>query len=69
MRGLIETAIEREAERIDEIIEPGNTTDVPFFAPRHFRSRVRPQTRRFAPHGHARRRFSQPVPSSAHYVN
>ena len=69
MRGLIETAIEREAERIDEIIESGNGSEVPFFAPRHFRSRIRPQIRRFAPHAHTRRRFSQQVPSSAHYVN
>jgi len=67
MRGLIEMAIEREAERLDEILEPGNTSDIPFFTPRHFRSRIRTSTNKFASRG-ARRRYSANAAAS-HYSN
>ena len=68
MRGLIETAIEREAERLDEIMEAVNHLDVPFFSPRHFRSRTRPQTSRFASRG-SQRRFSSRTALPSHFVN
>ena len=68
MRGLIETAIEREAERLDEILESTNHFDVPLFMPRHFGSRIRPATRRFSPRGNTRRRFSPHLAPSSPYA-
>jgi hypothetical protein len=68
MRGLIEMAIEREAERLDEIMEYGNAADVPFFAPRYFRP-VRSQTRRFAQRVGSRRQFSSRAVPSSHYAH
>ena len=68
MRGLIETAIEREAERLDEILESMDQLDAPFFAPRHFRGRVRQQTSKFASRG-SHRRFSSHTASPSYFAN
>jgi len=68
MRGLIESAIEREAERLDEIMESMDRLDDPFFAPRHFRSRIRRQAGNFASRAGSQRRFSASAASS-NYAN
>ena len=67
MRGLIEMAIEREADRLDEIMESADSLDVPFFAPRHFRTRVHPQ--RKSSRGGLSYRFSPRQVSASHYAN
>jgi hypothetical protein len=57
MSGLIETAIERETERLDQIMETANIVP-PFFSPGHFRSRLNPVTGKFDARVTSRRRFS-----------
>ena len=66
MRGLIETAIEREADRLDEVLEASDLVP-PLFAPRHFRSRLNLQSRKFASRGTWPRRLATtPAPK---YLN
>ncbi len=70
MSGLIGTAIERETERLDQIMETANFVPS-FFLSGHFRSRLNPVTGKF----HAfnarvtsRRRFSTRAASAPPYL-
>jgi len=67
MRGLIEMAIEREAERLDAIFEADEAFAPPLFVSRHFRPRIHPQTRKFAPRGNSRQHFSPRTTAISHY--
>ena len=70
MSGLIETAIERETERLDQIMETANFVPSSFLSG-HFRSRLNPQTgkftSKFAARVTSRRRFSTRTASAHTY--
>ena len=67
MHGLIETAIERETERLDQIIESANLVPT-FFASGHFRSRLNPVTGKFDTRVTSRRRFSTRTATRPQYL-
>ena len=66
MRGLIETAIEREVERLDELLEFPDLV-APFFTPRSFRSRTQSQSTKFALRAISPRRLA--TPRAPQYLN
>ena len=67
MHGLLETAIEREAERLDQIMETANFVPS-FFLSGHFRSRLNPVTGKFHARVSSRRRFSTRTATAQPYL-
>jgi hypothetical protein len=68
MNGLIETAIEREAERLDVLLEAAGFVP-PFVALGHFRSCLNPLTGKFEAGVTSRRRFSTRTATASRYAN
>lgn len=68
MSGLIETAIERETERLDQIMETANFVPS-YFLSGHFRSRLNPVTGKFHARVTSRRRFSTHTATASEYAN
>jgi hypothetical protein len=66
MRGLIETAIEREVERLDELLESPDPAPT-FFAPRSFRRRTQSHSAKFALRATSRRSLA--TPRAPQYLN
>jgi len=67
MYDLIETAIEREAERLDVLLEAADFVPS-FIASGHFRSRLNPLTGKFDARVTSRRNFSRHTTASQ-YAN
>jgi hypothetical protein len=67
MHGLVESAIERETERLDQISESANLVPS-FFALRPFFSRLNPQTGKFDGRATSRRHFSMRNATAPQYL-
>ena len=69
MRDIIETAIEREVELLDAILELPGLIEHSLFSARDFYGRLRPQTRKFSARGISSRRFSTRTAAAPQYLN
>ena len=70
MRDIIETAIDREVELLDAILELPGLIEHSLFSAADFYGRLRPQTRNFSTRGISpRRRFSRRTAPAPKYLN
>jgi len=69
MRNIIETVIEREAERLDAIFEAPELLDGPAYPWTPTHTRVSPLTHKFSPRGARRARFTRATQSKRQYLN
>ena len=69
MHYMVELAIEREAERLDAVLEFPEIPEHPFVPSRNSQGRLHPQNRKFMARGISRRRFSARTATPSQYAN
>lgn len=69
MRHMIELAIERESELLDEVLEFPEIPERPSLLARSYRSRIHPQARKFAAHAASARRLATATATQNGYAN
>jgi hypothetical protein len=69
MRDMIEVAVEREAERLDAVLEVPEFFEVPILESNHFRVRWHSPAKQLSARATPPRRFSTRVAKPRHHVN